>query len=154
MHYLENISSGGGTELCEYKVAEGPGQAPASVADVLNQLTLRPFMPDEAGREMIVAGLDLDKVMDPPKYKATVQELKKTVEKAGRKTVKWNTNHGIIRFMAVGFVYVDLDWGMALEGYLTKIQTGSQPQNLANPLCIYKVLSVETKIADPSVFSK
>jgi hypothetical protein len=56
--------------------------------------------------------------------------------------------------MAVGFVYVDLDWGMALEGYLTKIQTGSQPQNLANPLCIYKVLSVETKIADSSVFSK
>jgi hypothetical protein len=152
--YLENIMSGGGTELCEYKVSESARQAPSSVVEPLRQLTLSPFMPDEDSREMIVAGLDLDKVMDPQKYKATVQELKKIVEKAGRKTVKWNTNHGIIKFMAVGFVYVDLEWGMALEGYLTKIQSGAQPLNLSTPLCIYKVLSVETKIADPAVFSK
>lgn len=153
-HYLENILSGGGTELCEYKVAEGPSQAPNSVADALHQLTLSPFMPDDNSREMIVAGLDLDKVMNPEKYKATVQELKKTVEKVGRNTVKWNTYHGIIRFRAEGFVYVDLNWGMALEGHVTKIQSGAQTLNLSTPLCIYKVLSVETKISDPSVFKK
>lgn len=150
MHYLQNILSGGGTELCEYKIAEGPSQAPASVADVLSQLTLRPFIPNADSQEMIVSGLDLDKVMDPPKYKATIQELKKTHDKAGRKTVKWETNHGIIRFRAQGFVFVDLEWGMGLEGYVTKIQSGAQSQDFANPICIYKVLCLETKIADPN----
>jgi hypothetical protein len=154
MHYLQNISSGGGTELCEYKVSEGPAQAPASVAVPLKQLTLSPFIPDADSQEIIVAGLDLDKIMDPQKYKAVVQELKKTHEKAGRKTVKWETNHGIIRFMAQGFVFVDLEWGMALEGYITKIQSGGQPQNLPNPVCIYRVLSLESKIAGPNVFGE
>ncbi|MFZ2053472.1 MAG: hypothetical protein WAU81_04670 [Candidatus Aminicenantales bacterium] len=152
--YLQNISSGGGTELCEYKVAESQRQAPASVTVPLRQLTLSPYMPDEDSREIIVAGLDLDKAMDPQKYKATVQELKKTYEKAGRKTVKWEIRHSIIRFAAEGFVFVDLEWGMALEGYITRIQSGGESQDLASPVCIYKVLTLETKIAGPSVFAE
>jgi hypothetical protein len=151
-HYLENILSGGGKELCEYKVSESQREAPASVAVPLRQLTLSPYMTDEDSREIIVAGLELDEAMDPQKYKAVVQELKRTYEKAGRKTAKWETRHSIIRFAAQGHVFVDLEWGMALEGYITKIQSGGRSQDLASPVCIYKVLSVETKIADPGVF--
>ncbi|MGB7297186.1 MAG: hypothetical protein WBC70_16515 [Candidatus Aminicenantales bacterium] len=153
-HYLENILSGGGKELCEYKVSESQREAPASVTVPLRQLTLSPYMPDEDGRELIVAGLELDEALDPQKYKATVQELKKTHEKAGRKTAKWEIRHSIIRFAAQGYVFVDLEWGMALEGYIAEIQSGSQIQTLANPVCIYRVLSLETKIADPGVFGE
>ena len=151
-HYLENILSGGGKELCEYKVSESQREAPASVTAPLRQLTLSPYMPDEDSMEMIVAGLELDEAMDPQKHKATVQELKKTYEKVGRKTAKWETRHSIIRFAAHGYVFIDLEWGMALEGTITKIQSGGQSQDLASPVCIYKVLSLETRIVDPGVF--
>lgn len=152
LHYLQNISSGGGKELCEYKVSESQREAPASSTVPLRQLTLSPYMPDEDSREMIEASLELDEAMDPQKYKATVQELKKTYEKAGRKTAKWELRHSIIRFAAHGYVFVDLEWGMALEGYITKIQSGGQSQDLASPVCIYKVMSLETKLTDPGVF--
>jgi hypothetical protein len=116
---------------------------------------LSPWLSDADSKELLLSGLEMDKLMDAKKYKETLKDLKTTVEKAGRKTVKWNTAHGIVKFMAEGFVYVDLDWGMALEGYVTKIQTGvAQPLNFSTPVCIYKVLSVETKIADPAVFNK
>lgn len=155
MHYLENIQSGGGTELCEYKVSESPGRGLASVKNALLALTLSPYLSDPENKELILSGLEMDKLMDPQQYKATLNDLKKTQEKAGRKTVKWNTAHGIVRFMAQGFVFVDLEWGMGLEGYVTKIQSGAgQSLTFAKPVCIYKVLSIETKITDPEIFEK
>jgi hypothetical protein len=102
-----------------------------------------------------VAELDLDKVMEPAKYKAAIQEFKKTYDKAGRKTAKYETGHGMVRFRAQGHAFVDLEWGMGLEGYLTKIQSPDEPElKLPAPVCIYKVLSVETQINDPEVFKK
>jgi hypothetical protein len=155
MSSLENIMSGGGTELCEYKISESQARPLTSISQALNSLTLGPWLSDADSKELLLSGLEMDKLMDAKKYKETLKDLKTTVEKAGRKTVKWNTAHGIVKFMAEGFVYVDLDWGMALEGYVTKIQTGvAQPLNFSTPVCIYKVLSVETKIADPAVFNK
>ncbi len=152
---LENIMSGGGTELCEYKTSQGPRQAVESFKDALSSLTISPYFADPEYQEMLVAELDLDKLMDPAKYKATAQEFKKTYDKAGRKTAKYETGHGIIRFRAQGHAFVDLEWGMGLEGYLTKIQSPDEPElKLPTPVCIYKVLSVETKIDDPKVFDK
>jgi beta-galactosidase GanA len=118
----------------------------------LGILTLSPYLADPEYEEIAVSSLELDEAMDPQKYKATMAELKKTYDKAGRKTAKHETSHGIIRFRAQGYVFVDLEWGMGLEGYITKIQGSGQPLNFSEPVCIYKVLSLETKISDPKVF--
>ena len=151
--YLSNIASGGGTELCEYKRFEGPKPAVESVRNALNILTMSPYLADPEYEEMAVSSLELDEVMNPAKYKATLQELKKTYDKAGRKTAKFETGHGIFRFRAQGHAFVDLEWGLGLEGYLTKIQSSDEPAiDLATPVCIYTVLSLETKVADPAVF--
>jgi hypothetical protein len=153
---LENISSGGGTELCEYKRFEAVRSGPASIKDVLPLMPLTPYVADPDAAEMIGATLDMDKVMNPDKYKKTMAELKKRHDVAGRTTAKWNTNHGLIRFAAQGPVSIDLEWGIALEGYLTEGREGwgSKPVILEKPELLYKVLSIETKISDPTVFGE
>jgi len=152
---LANISSGGDTELCEYQTSKGTRNALESVKDALDPLTVIPYSADPDDLELLLGELELDKLMDAAKYKATVQELKKTYDKAGRKTAKFETGHGIVRFRAQGHAFVDLEWGLGLEGYLTKIQSPDEPAiDLSTPVCIYKVLSLETKVADPTVFDK
>ena len=153
--HLANISSGGGTELCEYQTSKGPRKALESIKDALSPLTVIPYTADPDDLELLLGTLDMDKLMDPAKYKTLVQELKKTYDKAGRKTAKYETGHGIARFRAQGHAFVDLEWGLGLEGYLTKIQGPDGPAiDLATPVCIYKVLSLETGISDPKVFDK
>jgi hypothetical protein len=152
---LLNISSGGGTELCEYKRSEGVRPAVNSVWNALGILALKPYMARPDSEEMAVASIELDEVMNPEKYKATVQELKKTYNKAGRKTAKYQTNHGIVNFSAEGPVYVDLEWGIALEGCISKIVTGREPPlTFPAPVCIYRVLSYDTKINDLTIFDR
>lgn len=152
---LANISSGGGTELCEYQTSKGTRKALESVKDALSPLTVIPYTADPDDLELLLGELEMDKLMDAAKYKATVQELKKTYDKAGRKTAKFETGHGIVRFRAQGHAFIDLEWGLGLEGYLTKIQSPDEPAiDLSTPVCIYKVLSLETKVADPTVFDK
>jgi hypothetical protein len=153
--YLENIASGGGKEICEYKRFDGPKPAVDSVRNALSILTMSPYLADPEYEEMAVSSLELDKVMDPAKYKVTLQELKKTYDTAGRKTAKFETGHGLYKFKANGYAYVDLEWGLGLEGYLIEVQKpNEQAIALSTPVCIYKVLSVETKIDDPKVFDK
>jgi hypothetical protein len=153
---LENISSGGGVELCEYKKYETEKNVPASLKDVLYLLTVIPYIPEPDFEEMTVASLEMDELLDPEKYKKTINELKKRYEKVGRQTAKWETGHGILRFPAQGFAFMDLEWGIALEGYLTGQRGGGglQPVTLENPVCVYKAMSIETKISDPNVFKK
>ena len=83
-------------------------------------------------------------------------ELKQRHDVAGRTTVKWNTNHGLIRFMAQGPVSIDVEWGIALEGYLTEGREGwgSKPVIMEKPALLYKAVIIETKITDPTVFDK
>jgi hypothetical protein len=153
--HLVNIESGGGVELCEYQTSKGNHSALASVKDALSPLTVVPYTANPDDLEVLLGELDMDKLMDPAKYKAAVQELTKTYDKAGRKTAKFETGHGIARFRAKGHAFVDLEWGLGLEGYLTKIQSPEEPAiDLAAPVCIYKVLSLETKVDDPSIFVK
>ena len=105
--------------------------------------------------DAIHAGLEMDKLMDPAKYKAAVQELKKTYDVAGRKAAKYETGHGIVRFRTKGYALIDLEWGLGLEGYLTTVQNPDEAAiDLAAPVCLYKVLRLETKAADPNVFIK
>jgi hypothetical protein len=153
--HLVNIESGGGVELCEYQTSKGDHAVLGSVKDTLGPLDVVPYTADTDDLEMLLAELEMDKLMDPAKYKASMQELKKTYDKAGRKTAKYETGHGIVRFRAKGYVFVDLEWGLGLEGYLTVVQNPDEPAvNLAAPVCLYKVLSLETKVADPNVFLK
>lgn len=152
---LSNISSGGGTELCEYKRSEGTRPAIISVRNALGLLTMKPYMADPDFEEMAVSSMELDQAMDPEKYKVTLREFEKVYNKAGRKTAKYQTNHGIVNFMAEGPVYVDTEWGIALEGYISQIVTsGKPPLTFPTPVCIYRVLSVDTKIDDLTVFGK
>lgn len=153
---LENISSGGGVELCEYKKYETTKNVPASLKDALFLLTVIPYLAEPEYQEMVASNLEMDKLFDPDKYKKTLSELKKRYEKLGRQTAKWETGHGILRFPAQGFAFMDLEWGIALEGYLTGQSGGgvSQPVTLENPVCLYKALNIEAKISDPNVFTK
>ncbi len=153
---LENISSGGGVELCEYKKYETTKNVPASLKDALYLLTVIPYILEPDLEEMTVASLEMDEFLNPEKYKKTINELKKRYEKLGRQTAKWETGHGILRFPAQGFAFMDLEWGIALEGYLTGQRGGGglQTVTLENPVCVYKALSIETKISDPNVFTK
>ena len=153
---LENISSGGGVELCEYKIYETTKNIPASLKDALYLLSVIPYLVEPESQEMVVSNLEMDELFNPEKYKKTISELKKRYEKVGRQTAKWETGHGILRFPALGFAFMDLEWGFALEGYLTGQRGGGgiQSVTLENPVCVYKALSVDTKISDPKVFSK
>ena len=105
---------------------------------------------------MTVSSLEMDELFDPEKYKKTIAELKKRYEIIGRQTAKWETGHGLILFPALGFAYMDLEWGFALEGYLTGQRGGGglQSETLEKPMCIYKALTAVTKISDPEVFNK
>jgi hypothetical protein len=153
--HLVNIQSGGGVELCEYQTSKGKHSALGSVKDALGPLTVVPYTADSDDLEMLLGEIEMDKLMDPAKYKATMQGLKKTYDNAGRKTARYETGHGIARFTAKGYAFVDLEWGLGLEGYLTSVQNPQQPAiELAAPVCLYKVLSLETKAADPSIFIK
>ncbi|MFH1756636.1 MAG: hypothetical protein ABH969_01185 [Pseudomonadota bacterium] len=151
---LQNISSGGGKELCEYKRSEMTRRESNSIKDALQLLALIPYLANPEFKEMALSILDLEKAMNPDQYKKTIAELKKRQEIQGRKTAKWNTNHGLIKFIAKGYALVDLEWRMGLEGYLTGGQQGQgQPAVVfQNPVCIYKVLSLETKVPDGKVF--
>jgi len=150
---LQNISSGGRKELCEYKRSEMTRRESKSIKEALRLLALTPYLADPQFKEMALSTLELEEAMNPDQYKKTVAELKKRQEIQGRKTAKWNTNHGLIKFIAKGYTFVDLEWGMGLEGYLTGGQVQGQPAVVfQNPVCIYKVLSLETKIPDSKVF--
>jgi hypothetical protein len=153
---LENISSGGGVELCEYKIYETTKNIPASLKDALFLLTVIPYLTDPESEEMVVSNLEMDELFNPDQYKKTIGELKKRYEKIGRQTAKWETGHGILRFPAQGFAFMDLEWGIALEGYLTGQRGGGgiQSVTLKNPVCLYKALSVATKISNSEVFNK
>jgi hypothetical protein len=49
---------------------------------------------------------------------------------------------------------VDLQWGIALEGHLTETQqTGQKAIKIENPVCIYRVISLDTKTPDAALFS-
>lgn len=153
--HLVNIESGGGVEICEYQTSKGNHSALGSVKDALSPLAVVPYTAELDDLEMLLAELEMDKLMDPAKYKTFTQELKKTYDVAGRKAAKYETGHGIARFRAKGYALVDLEWGLGLEGYLTIVQNPEEPAvNLAAPVCLYKVLSLETKAADPNVFIK
>ena len=155
-YYLQNISSGGGMELCEYKKEETTANIPSSLGDALYLLTMIPYLVEPESQELLVSSLEMDELFDPEKYKKTIAELKKRHEIIGRQTAKWETGHGLILTPAQGFAYMDLEWGFALEGYLTGLRGGgvSQPVTLEKPICIYKALTAVTKISDPEVFKK
>lgn len=152
---LQNISSGAGKELCEYKQSEMTRRGSTSIKDALQLLSLSPYLANPQFKEMDLSMLEMEKAMSPNQYKKMIAELKKRHEIEGRKTAKWNTGHGLIKFIAKGYAYVDLEWGMGLEGYLTGGQLQGQPAVVfQNPVCIYRVLSLETKISDRKVFGK
>jgi len=152
---LQNISSGGGKELCEYKRSEMTRRESKSIKDALQLLALTPYLANPEFKEMALSTLEMEKAMNPDQYKKTVADLKKSHEIQGRKTAKWNTSHGLIKFIPKGYAFVDLEWGMGLEGYLTGGQLQGQPAVVfQNPVCIYKVLSLETKNLDSKVFGK
>jgi hypothetical protein len=153
--HLANIESSGATELCEYQTSKGTRNALVSVKDALSPLPVIPYTANPDDLELLLGELEMDKLMEPAKYKTTLEELKKTYDTAGRKTAKFETGHGIVKFRAQGHAFVDLEWGLGLEGYLTRIQGPDEPAVvLSTPVCIYKVLSLETKVDDPKIFVK
>jgi hypothetical protein len=155
-YYIQNISSGGGVELCEYKKDESTANIPSSLRDALYLLTTIPYYIEPESLELTVANLEMEELFNPDKYKKTIAELKKRHEIIGRPTAKWETGHGLILIPAQGFAYMDLEWGFALEGYLTGLRGGgvTQPVTLEKPVCIYKALAVATQISDTEVFKK
>lgn len=155
-YYLENISSGGGVELCEYKKFEGTKNKPKSLKDALFLLTIIPYISEPDAEEMITSSLEMDKLLDPEKFKRIMEELKIKQEKAGRQTVKWETSHGLVRIPDQGYAFVDLEWGIGIEGYLTGQRGGAgfESVEFAKPVCIYRALSIDKRISDPDVFKK
>jgi hypothetical protein len=150
---LQNISSGAGKELCEYQRSEMTKRESKSIKDALQLLALTPYLANPEFKEMDLSMLEMEKEMNPDQYKKTLAELKKRHEIQGRKTAKWNTGHGLIRFIAKGYAYVDLEWGMGLEGYVTGGQLQGKPAVVfQHPVCIYKVLTLDTTIPDSKVF--
>jgi hypothetical protein len=113
-----------------------------------------PYFIEPESKEMVVSSLEMDELFNPEKYKKTIAELKKRHEIIGRQTAKWETGHGLVLIPALGFAYMDLEWGFALEGYLTGQRGGGglQSETLEKPMCIYKALTAVTKISDPEVF--
>lgn len=155
-YYLQNISSGGGEELCEYKRFESTKNKLDSLDKALQMLTFSPYIATPESLEMVVSSLEMDELFNPDSYKQTLNELKKRYESAGRQAAKWETGHGLVSFPAKGFAFIDLEWGIGLEGYLTGQQerAGYHRVVFEKPLCVYKIVSVETKISDPKVFGK
>lgn len=155
-YYLQNISSGGGVELCEYKRFESTKNKLDSLDNALQMLTFSPYIAEPEAQEMIVSSLEMDELLNPDRYKQTLNELKKRYQSAGRQTAKWETGHGLVSFPAKGFAFIDLEWGIGIEGYLTGQREGGgyQPIVFEKPVCVYKIVSVETKISDPKVFGK
>jgi hypothetical protein len=152
---LQNISSGGGEELCEYKRLEMTTRESTSIKHALQLLALTPYLANPEFKEMALSTLEMEEAMNPDEYKKTIADLKKRRVIHGRKTAKWNTNHGLIKFIAKGYAFVDLEWGIGLEGYLTGGQLQGQPAVVfQNPVCIYKLLSLEAKISDSKVFGE
>jgi len=152
---LQNISSGGGEELCEYNRWETTTRESKSIKDALQLLALTPYLANPEFKEMALSTLEMEEVMNPDEYKKTIADLKKRHVIHGRKTAKWSTNHGLIKFLAEGYAFVDLEWGMGLEGYLTGGQLQGQPAVVfQNPVCICKLLSLEAKIPDSTVFGE
>ena len=154
-YWLENIlQSTDGREVCEYKESTGTRNAPTSINNALSLLTIKPYTAIPDSEELALMGLEMDEMMNPEAYNQTLKELKKIYNKAGRKTARWSTNHGMVGYLANGFVYVDLQWGIALEGYLTETQqTGQKAVKLENPACIYRVISLDTKTPDKATYS-
>lgn len=151
---LANILSGGGTELCEYKVSRSPGVGIESVRSALNLLSVKPYLAYPDNEELAVAMLEMDQALNPDAYQARILEFKKTYDKAGRKTAEYETNHALVHFTAEGPIYIDLEWGMALEGYISRLTIpGQAPADLNPPVCLYKVLKLETGISQPGVFA-
>jgi hypothetical protein len=155
-YYLENISSGGGMELCEYKTFEGTKDKPTSLRDVLLLLTVVPHISELDDEEMISSSLEMDKLLNPDKFKKMTGELQIKHEKAGRSTCKWETGHGLIHFPAQGYAFIDLEWGIGIEGHLTGQRGGGgfEAIEFEKPVCIYKALKIAAKISDPDVFEK
>jgi hypothetical protein len=152
-HTLANISSGAGVELCEYKKFESDSPNPAALKGALSLMTVIPMIASPDDEELVVSGLEMDKVLDPDKYKAFLEELKKTSEVAGRKTAKWLTSHGFVKLMDQGFAYMDMEWGIGLEGYITEGRSGwGPPVKFDGPVCVYKALTVNTEFPDEDIF--
>ena len=62
----------------------------------------------------------------------------------------------MIKFPAEGYEYVDIDIGIGLEGWLTghKRIYNQLAVTLKEPICIYKIVTLKTKIPDKNVFGK
>lgn len=155
-YYLENISSGGGTELCEYKKFESTKNRPNSLKDVLFLLTVIPYISGPDDEEMTTSSLEMDKLLNPEKFKRIMGELRIKQERAGRQTVKWETSHGLVRIPDQGYAFVDLEWGVGIEGYLTGQRGGAgfEAVEFEKPVCIYRALSIDNMISSPDVFKK
>ena len=150
---LANISSGAGVELCEYKKYESDRPNPAALKGALSLMTVIPKIASPDDEELVVSGMEMDKVLNPDKYKAFLEELKKTNEVAGRKTAKWSTSHGFVKIMDQGFAYMDLEWGIGLEGYITEGRSGwGPPVTFDGPVCVYKALTVSTEKLSEDIF--
>ncbi len=145
---LQNIASGGGRELCEYRKFEGTRRTPESLKNVLSLLSVVPYTANPESKELDEMGLEMGKLLDPGKYETRLKDLRKRHEKAGRPSARYETTHGIIRFPARGYAFVDLAWGIGLEGYLT----GGGSLEFPEPVCIYRVLAIDTAIKDQGVF--
>ncbi len=151
---LTNISSGAGVELCEYKKYESDSPNPAALKDALSLMTVIPMIASPDDEEMVVSGIEMDKALNPDKYKAFLEDLKKTNEVAGRKTAKWSTSHGFVKIMDQGFAYMDLEWGVSLEGYITEGRSGwGPPVKFDSPVCVYRALTVNTENVDEDIFN-
>jgi hypothetical protein len=89
-----------------------------------------------------------------PVNKAFLEELKKTNEVAGRKTAKWSTSHGFVKIMDQGFAYMDMEWGIGLEGYITEGRSGwGPPVEFDGPVCVYKALTVSKEKLGEDIFN-
>jgi len=151
---LANISSGAGVELCEYKKYESDRPNPAALKGALSLITVIPKIASPDDEELIVSEMEMDKVLNPDKYKAFLEELKKTNEVAGRKTAKWSTSHGFVKIMDQGFAYMDMEWGIGLEGYITEGRSGwGPPVKFDGPVCVYKALTVSTEKPGEDIFN-
>jgi len=151
---LANISSGAGVDLCEYKRFESDRPDPAALRDALSLMAVIPKIASPDDEELVVSGMEMDKVLNPDKYKEFLEALKKTHEAAGRKTAKWPTSHGFVKIMDQGFAYMDLEWGIGLEGYITEGRSGwGPPVKFDSPVCVYKALTLNTELPDMKVFN-
>ena len=149
------VEGGKASDTCEYKKETLTKQTP-SLEGTLMQLTIIPYIAEPESKEIDISMIEYDKALDPKKYEETMEAWKKQHEKAGRKTAKRDTSFGLIHFPAEGYEYIDVDMGIGLEGWLTgKKGMYRQPAvTLKKPVCIYKVVTLKTKISEGNVFGK